>query len=150
VPPQVCQQAVNDARINGTAPLVELIIRCTKPPCTVQQGETDVRARYADGTQQTYSSGWSVAVPAPLPVDAPEPVGPLPVEPVCIGVVEQLCHDMASSAISELRPGSPAVESITVRCKTVCLPTKAEGETLVLFADGTSTTSGWGYESGGG
>lgn len=152
VPPQVCQQAVNDARSNGTAPLVELIVRCTKPPCTIQQGETQVRARYADGSESTYGSGWSGAMPAPVPpgIDPPEPVAPPPVEPVCIGVPESMCLEMAASAFGELPPGSPSVESITVRCKTVCLPTKAEGETTVLFADGTTVSTGWAHESIGG
>jgi len=67
------------ARDNATAPLVELVVRCTVLPCTIQQGQTEAQALYADGTRQTFGSGWSGAVPAPMPVP-PELVGPLPVE----------------------------------------------------------------------
>lgn len=149
VPPQQCQEALDMARDNSRAPLVELVVRCTAPPCTIQQGQTEARARFADGSQQTFGSGWSGAVPAPVPVP-PEPVGPLPVEPVCLGVPAQVCRDMASSAVSNLQPGSPPVASITVRCTEVCTPTNGTGESVVVFADGTSTGSSWSMSSGGG
>jgi len=152
VPPQQCQQAVNDARSSTPVPLVELIVRCSAPPCTFQQGESQVQARYADGSTSTWGSGWSAAVPAPLPVDpaGPLPAVPLPVQPVCLGLPGQGCLEQALSAITSLPPGSPAVQSITVRCTAVCTPTKGEGETVVLFVDGTSMESGWGYETMGG
>jgi hypothetical protein len=156
VPPQNCQQALNEARASTSAPLLELVVRCTAPPCTFQEGQIEVRARYADGSSAQWGSGWSgaavpaVPVPVPAPTEAAEPVGPLPVEPICLGVPEALCSDMASSAISELPPGSAPVASITVRCTAVCTPTKAQGDTIVVFADGTNLTSGWAFESVGG
>ncbi len=151
VPPQQCQDALNQARDAASAPLVELVVRCSVPVCTFQQGETQVQARYADGSVGTWGSGWSGPMPAaPVQPGFGEPVGPLPVQPSCLGVAQQVCLDMASSAISELPPGSPAVTSITVRCKAVCTPTKAEGDTIVLFANGTSSNTGWAYESLGG
>jgi hypothetical protein len=152
VPPQQCQQAVNDARSSSAVPLVELIVRCSAPPCTLQQGETQVQARYADGSTSTWGTGWSGAVPAPLPVDpaGPLPAVPLPVQPVCLGMPAQLCLEQASSAMTSLPPGSPAVRSITVRCTVVCTPIKGAGETDVTFVDGTSLGSGWGYETTGG
>jgi len=67
---------------------------------------------------------------------------------VCLGVAEAMCLDMAMSAAGELPP-DPAVRSISVRCTTVCTPTKGEGTTTVVFANGNPVVSQWGYESGG-
>ena len=149
VPARQCQEALDMARADATAPLVELRIRCVAPPCTLQQGETEAVARYADGRQSTFGTGWSGAVPAPpAPAVPPDPID-LAVRPVCLGVPEALCLEMARDAVSGLSADGPDVRSITVRCTTVCTPTKAEGETTIVFADGTSTETIWGYVSGG-
>ena len=145
--PQHCQEALDQARAVLPVPLVELIVRCTAPPCTVQQGQTEIRARYADGTTHTSGGGWSQAVPAPAPEQPgvePPPVA-LPVQPACLAVPAATCIEMATSAMTGLPPGSPPVGSITVRCTAVCTMTDGEGETLILFSDGTSMASGWGY-----
>jgi hypothetical protein len=147
VPPQHCQTALDDARAGSTSPLVELIVRCAAPPCTLQQGQIDVQARYADGGQSRSTSGWGVAAPAP---GVQEPPVILPVEPMCLAVPDTTCLELATSAMSGLPRGGPAVASITVRCTATCTPTNGEGDTVVRFADGTSITSGWGYSSGGG
>ena len=151
VPPQQCQQALAEARAVLPVPLVELIVRCTAPPCTVQQGQTEIRARYADGTTHTSGSGWSQAVPAPAPAQPgvePPPVA-LQVQPACFAVPAATCVEMATSAMTSLPQGSPPVGSITVRCTRICTLTDGEGETLIMFSDGTSMMSGWGYSNGG-
>lgn len=133
VPPQQCQQALAEARTASNQPVIALVVRCTAPPCTFQQGQVEVQAQYADGSTSGWGTGWSQAVPAPLPVDPappqpapPQPAAPLPVEPVCIGVVRSLCLDMARSAMENVTPGSPPVASITIRCTAVCVPNKGK------------------------
>ena len=149
VPPQACRDALTMARDNARAPLVELVVRCTVLPCTLQQGQTEARALYADGTQETFGSNWSGAVPAPpAPAVAPDPID-LAVLPECLGVPEALCLEMATDAVSGLPADGPDVRSVTVRCTAVCTSTRAEGETRIVFADGTSTETIWGFESGG-
>jgi len=157
VPPQQCQQALNEARAASNLPVVSLIVRCSAPPCTFQQGQIEIQAQFADGTTSGWGSGWSAAVPAPMPVDParpqpapPQPVAPLPVAPVCIGVVQSLCMDMASNAMINVTPGSPPVASITIRCTAACLPNKGEGQSVVVFADGTNMISEWAFETMGG
>ena len=149
VPAQRCQEALTMARDNARAPLVELRIRCSVPPCTLQQGQLEAVARYADGGQSTFGTGWSEGVPAPpAPAVAPDPID-LAVLPECLGVPEALCLEMASDAVSGRTADGPEVRSITVRCTAVCTPTKAEGETRIVFADGRSKETIWGFESGG-
>ena len=154
VPPQHCQQALVDARASSNVPLVALIVRCSAPPCTLQQGQIDIQAQYADGNTTGWGSGWSEAVPAPAPPGGggfEDPGGaPLPIDPVCLGVPDLTCQDMAQQAMNNVQPGSPPVASITIRCTAACLPNKGEGKSVVVFADGTNMTSDWGYESGGG
>jgi len=125
-------------------------VRCAVPVCTVASGEANVIIFYIDGRQDSSGYAWAAAAPAPMPPEPPEPPVPLTVEPVCVGVPAESCIEMATSAVAGLPRGGPAVASITVRCTAVCTPTNGEGETVVQFADGTSTTSGWGYSSGGG
>lgn len=152
VPPQQCQQALVDARAGSNVPVVEVVVRCSAPPCALQRGQIAIEAHYADGTTRGWGSAWEDAIPAPMPVEPgpPEPAVPLPVEPTCLGVDQSVCLNMARTAMENLPPGSPPVASITVRCTAVCLPTKGEGDSVVVFADGTTSTSGWGYETTGG
>lgn len=146
VPAQQCQEAVDQARGVSRAMLVQVLVRCSAPPCTDQAGQIQVQAQYADGSTTGWSSAWAGAVPAGP--DQGAPAGQLPVRPVCLGVAEAMCLDMAMSAAGELPP-DPAVRSISVRCTAVCTPTKGEGTTTVVLANGTTVLSNWGYESGG-
>jgi hypothetical protein len=147
VPAQQCQEAADQARGVSRARLLQVVVRCATPPCTDQAGQLDAQATYDDGTGTAWSSAWGAVVPGqPGMGGAP---AALPVRPVCLGVAEAICLEMASSTVSGLPPGGPAVRSISVRCTTVCTPTKAEGAMSIVFADGTSTFSSWGYDSGG-
>ena len=150
VPPQQCQQVLAEARDGSNLPVISLVVRCSAPPCTLQQGQIEIQAEYADGSTSGWGSGWGQAVPAPMPAGPPEPIMPLPVDPVCIGVEQSVCLDMASNAMINLTSGSPPVESITIRCTAACLPNKGEGESVVVFADGTKMISEWAFESMGG
>lgn len=142
VPAQHCQIALADARAGSASRLTELVVRCTSPSCTPVEGEVDVEASWAGGNGASWSFGWSADEPARPGVHGPP--GPLPVQPVCLGVPDEACRQQA---ISGMPRGGPRVESITVRCTTVCTPAKGEGETVVRLVDGTSETSNWSYES---
>lgn len=147
VPAQQCQEAVDQARGVSRAKLVQVVVRCSAPSCTDQAGQLDVQASYDDGTGTAWGSAWGAAVPGQPGMGGP--AVPLPVRPVCLGVAEAICLEMASSTVSGLPAGGPAVRSISVRCTAVCTPTKAEGAMSIVFVDGTSTISTWGYEGGG-
>jgi hypothetical protein len=84
------------------------------------------------------------------PAVAPVPAVLLPIDPVCIGVEQSVCLDMARNGLENVEPGKPPIASITVRCTGVCQPSKGAGDSIVVFEDGTNMTSSWAYESVGG
>ncbi len=149
VPARACESSLAEARTTSPVPLVELVVRCTQPPCTDRAGQTTVDARYADGSVSSWGSAWGAAVPAGPP--GPPELDPddLPVEPLCLGIEPVMCREFAASAASGGPVGGPAIRSIRVRCTRGCTPTRGEGETLVTYVDGSVSTSGWGYEGGG-
>ena len=67
VPPSICQQMLNDARINAPpgAGLVQMHIRCTSLPCTPARGEAESTVVYSNGETSTMGMGWEGAVPPP-------------------------------------------------------------------------------------
>lgn len=67
VPPSICQQMLDDARRNAQpgAVVVQLHIRCTKPPCTLRSGEAESNVVYSDGSSSGMGMGWEGAAPAP-------------------------------------------------------------------------------------
>jgi hypothetical protein len=149
VPAQQCEGAVEQARGVSRATLVQVVVRCSAPPCTDEAGQMDVQALYSDGNTTGWSSAWAAAVPMPAPTPLIQPDAPLSIKPLCLNVPDAICEEMAWSSVSGLPSGGPAVRSISVRCSAVCTPTKAEGTVSIVFADGTSTFSSWGYDGGG-
>lgn len=146
VPGNTCRDVLADAKLNGSgAAVVELVVRCSTPPCTPMQGEADVSVRYADGGTLTWSIGWSGPVPA-QPA-APVPPAAAPVEPTCVGVDPAMCLEVARQMASEVPAGRPPIVALDVRCTSVCTASKAEGEVLITLADGTTMTTGWAQES---
>jgi len=151
VPAQICQQGLDDARNNADPgiPVVQVRIVCTSPPCTVQNGATQVDVLYANGRRDSFGSAWESAgeaAPAPAP-DSPEPVPSLPVEPTCQGILERRCHDLARDAIIDL-VDSTVVAAIAIRCEPgPCDPDNGAGTTTVTFQDGTITTWEFNYGS---
>ena len=64
-------------------------------------------------------------------------------EVACIGVDAQLCRQMAEGAAEGRRPSDPPLRTVLVRCNAPsCSRGDASGETILIFADGTSRTSG--------
>jgi len=144
VPDSVCKQALDTTgAVPGT--VAQVIVRCSKPPCTEQGGEADVVVTFRDGRQVTSNYGWASAPAAPVPLITPPP---MPVEPVCQGLPFQQCLDMATNGLDGTTAG--AVGKITVHCSAVCTPITGSGETTYEFVDGRpSVTSSWAYEGGG-
>jgi hypothetical protein len=150
IPAGTCQEIVTDARRNAEPGTVPVAIRavCISPPCTLQVGEVEVQVQYSNGTTQAFSMGWAQAEPEEAPVPGGVPAdGGLPGDPVCHGVPDRPCREMAASAAGD-DPQGREIESVIVRCRAVpCTSTRGSGDTVVLFTDGTSTTSEWDYDT---
>jgi len=68
----------------------------------------------------------------------------------CTGVPASHCPSLVREAEDMARPGGPAVASIVIRAvNPPCTEQACQGETLVTFADGTSASSGWGWQAAG-
>lgn len=144
VPPDICQGAVRDARLNappGSVP-VRVQVRCTAPVCRPASGQTEVNIRYSDGTTSTMGSAWEQAVPGG---QAPPPV--LPLAPVCAGVPLEQCRDMALSAIPAAEDRPPIV-SIVVTCTAPsCTEATGDGDVVVTYADRSTSEGSWSYRN---
>ena len=144
VPQSVCASSLADAEQNappGAGGVVGIEVRCTVASCTDAAGDATIRVTYANG--QTTSSGMGWAQAAPAPVGPPPAATPLPVEPVCRGVPQDWCRDMAASA--DATAGGPPIVSIVVTCTTVCTTSAGDGKTDVMYADGSKGGSSWNY-----
>ena len=147
VPDQACRQAFD---ITGAAPgsVAQIVVQCTAPICTLQNGEADVTVVFIDGRRESSGYGWGggPAAPAPIPVNPPVP---LTIVPACLGVPLAQCLDMAATGPEAVGVG-PEVASITVRCRDVCT-NGGSGQTTYEFKDGRpSVTVMWAVGSGGG
>jgi len=155
VPDVKCDEAVAAvARSMPNEHPVVIEVLCVSAPCTESSGAMQTIVTLADGNHlRGTPQAW--ADPAATdggPVQAPPPAGPgrvpLPVEPICQGVPIQSCRDMASGV--EDANGARTVVSIVVRCtKGPCTDKSGEGETKIIFSDGSQQTGGWSYASGG-
>lgn len=144
VPPDICQGAVRDARLNappGSVP-VRVQVRCTAQVCLPASGQTQVDVQYSDGTTTGFGSAWEQAGPGNQP---PPPV--LPVQPICVGVPLEPCRETALSAVS-MGEGRPPVVSIRVTCTAPpCTVASGDGEMVATYADGSTAESSWGYRN---
>jgi len=142
VPPDICQGAIRDARLNapaGSVP-VRVQVRCTQV-CLPASGQTQIDVQYSDGTTTTFGSSWEQAVPG----NQPQPV--LPVQPTCVGVPPERCRETALGAAPG-EDGRPAVLSIVVTCtKPPCTEVAGDGDMVVTFADRTTAESSWSYRN---
>lgn len=146
VPDRACKQAFD---ISGAVPgsVAQIVVRCSVPVCTLQNGEADVTVLFIDGRRESSGYGWAGAGQAPIP--AKPPPAPLTIAPVCLGVPLPQCLDMAATGPQGEGVG-PEVASITVRCSDVCT-TGGSGQTTYEFKDGRpSVTVMWAAGSGGG
>jgi len=148
VPDQACKQAFD---VTGAAPgsVAQIVVQCTVPVCTNQNGEADVTVAFIDGRRESSGYAWAGAgagaAPAPIPL---RPPAPLTIAPVCLGVPLAHCIDMAATG-PEGEGVGPEVASITVRCTTVCT-NGGSGQTTYEFKDGRpSVTIMWVDAEGG-
>lgn len=103
-------------------------------------------------TTATLSATPSAPVGSPAPeLDGPPPfVLPRPAWQVaCQGIDPESCQRMALDASVSQRPGEPPIRTVLIRCATPpCTPAEGNGETILIYADGTSEASGsWGHST---
>lgn len=145
----VCEAQLADAERNshlGSEGIVGIRVRCTVASCTEAAGEVTVTVSYEDGRTTAFDTGWSMAAPAPVGSSAPPT--PLPVEPVCIGVPDAWCRDMAG-ADDGMGDGTQRVASIVVSCTATCNELMGDGTTVVTYGDGTKQEAQWNYRTSG-
>lgn len=141
VPPDICQGAIRDARVNAPpgAVVVQVRVRCTVQVCLPASGQTEVTIQYSDGTTSTMGSAWEQALPG---VQAPRV---LPVQPTCVGVPLERCRETALGAVPA-GDERPAIASIVVTCtKPPCTEATGDGDMVVTYADRSTSESGWSY-----
>jgi hypothetical protein len=160
VPDARCAEAVESVAVSlpNTSPATIEVI-CVSGTCTEQAGAMDTIVTLADGSQlRSTTISWSQAaapVPGGKPLPAPadpvpaEPVEPpvVPVEPHCQGVPVAWCRTMAETAFGDV--SADDVINIVVRCTDQpCTDDQGIGETLVTYADGSTSTASWEYAGG--
>ncbi len=144
VPDLACKGAF-DISGAATGSVAQVVVQCTAPVCTVQDGEANVTVVFIDGRRESSGYGWAGAgggggvAPAPIPM---QPPAPLKIAPVCLGIPLRQCIEMAATG-PEGEGVGPEVVSITVRCTTVCTD-GGSGQTTYEFKDGSpSRTVMW-------
>jgi len=145
-PAEVCQRQTAELQDEGASHGGVAAYRfvCTSGSCTVAGGQGTMTVVFADGTSRKGSFGY--ATPVATPPDAPGVTDPpLTVTPLCLGVPESWCQDIARSAAAEAARGGQTVVSITVRCTTTCTETNGDLATLVTLGDGTVVKSDSAY-----
>ena len=73
----MCNEILHEAQLQGVVSTIRIV--CTKPPCTVRQGEVTIDVVFANGDRSSWGEGWGGVLhggPAPLP--APTPIEPSP------------------------------------------------------------------------
>lgn len=146
-PAEVCQRQVDELQDEGKSHggVAAYRLVCTSGSCTVAGGEGTMTVVFADGTGREGTFGYATPVGTP-PGDSP--VGtdpPLTVTPLCLGVPESWCQDLARTAAAEAARGGQTVVSITLRCTTTCTETNGDLETRVTLGDGTVVKSDSAY-----
>jgi hypothetical protein len=61
VPRAPCRSAISAGSDSARPPVVQLIVRCTRPICTNTEGEADVTFVFADGQRELRGYGWESA-----------------------------------------------------------------------------------------
>jgi hypothetical protein len=148
LPPEKCDEAVKSvARSLPNEHPVAIDVSCVSGSCSLQNGLMDTVVTLSGGSQLRGSTlSWGDGT-AGGGKGFPVPAVPAPaVAPICQGVPIDQCNQMASSMGPET--GHGAIVQIVVRCtKAACTEKDGEGDTVVTYADGTTSSSGWGYSS---
>ena len=142
-PADVCERQVAELEREGMGHggIAGYRIVCTSDGCTSSQGEGRVTVVFADGTGWDRAFGYATPIGAP-PAQSP---GPLPVEPVCLGVPAAWCLEMARTGAESVADWS-TIASITVRCTGSCTTSGGAGETRIRLIDGSpEAITDWNY-----
>ena len=68
----------------------------------------------------------------------------------CTGIPAARCQGLVRDAQAMAQAGGPAIASILIRAvNPPCTEQACQGETLVTFADGTTSSAGWGWQAAG-
>jgi hypothetical protein len=149
IPVGTCQGIVADARTNAGPGAVPVNIRavCLDAACTNASGNVQVDILYSTGRRDSYTMGW--AGPAPGMPEGPGVVLELPVAPVCQGIAPEPCLERARESLPVDEAGALSggqIVRIVVRCTaSSCTDARGDGDTVITFADGTTTTASWSY-----
>lgn len=131
MPGGACQEQIELAgRRHAGATQVD--VACTVGPCTRARGAGTVVVTLANGAKVTETFSY-VGDPAPVPA------------PVCTGLPLDVCRQAAEASVAETPP-SKRISGIAVTC--TALPcTRERGDTAIeiKFADGSATSSGYGW-----
>lgn len=147
VPDAMCRLAVDSIggppeELVGTR-ITRIEVRCTLPACTESDGDAEVTLYFVNGQQWTAGHAWTSSPP----VEEPPP--PMRIEPVCMAVPFQMCHDLAETG-PEGHGIDASVKSVTVRCSAVCTLEAGSGKTIYEFVDlRPSVSIDWAYGEGG-
>jgi hypothetical protein len=106
---------------------------------------TPAESPTAPSTPGTLATATTSEVGAPPPFVLPQPDWQV----ACEAIDAESCRLMAQNVNVSQRPGTAPVRTVLVRCTTPpCTPAEGNGETILLYADGSSeSVGGWGYGS---
>ena len=149
VPSEKCDEAVASvarALSNETPEAID--VTCVSGGCTSASGAMDTVVTLPGGRQLhanplTWGNSGGPALPPGLPA--------LPVVPICVGVPDEMCRQMAGSEFPAAAIHGGVVRIVVTCSRNPCTNQKGEGSTVVTFGDGTEdSSSGWGYENASG
>lgn len=149
IPTEKCDEAVASVKRSLPDAALEAIdVTCISAGCTASSGSMDTVVTLPGGRRLhanplTWGNGGGPALPPGAPA--------LPVTPICLGVPDDKCREVAGSEFPAA-PSHGGVVKIVVSCtRKPCTAQKGEGTTVVTFGDGTEDSSaGWGYEEASG
>lgn len=146
-----CLQLLDDFASRKNVKPVAWRIRCLAV-CGRERGDVEMTITWADGGTETATMGWAGAQ-APPGVGLPQPADPVPtpeVPPTCFRVPEAACNEQWASSMTDLTPEQRAVvAAVLIECRTDCTLLNGDGQTTVVFRDGTRfLAADWSYRSG--
>ena len=137
VPTRTCKGAFD---ISGAAPgsVAQIVVQCTAPVCTNDNGEANVTIVFIDGRRESSGYAWAGA-------EAP----PLQIAPVCLGVPLAHCLDVAATG-PEGEGVGPRDGWVRANACTTVFTNGGSGQTTYEFKDGRASVTIMWADAGGG
>jgi hypothetical protein len=152
IPTEKCDEAVASVMRSLLDTSPEAIdVTCVSSGCTSSAGSMDTVVTLSGGRQLhanplTWGNGGGPQLPPVVPG-----MPPLPVAPICVGIPDDMCRQMAGGEFPEAALHGGVVKIVVSCTRKPCTNQKGEGTTVVTFGDGTENDSGsWGYENASG